>query len=659
MGRFVINGTAEQRGADKIDPRLIDIMRAAAATSPYDVELFSGKRSDKGSRHGHGKAIDIVLRDPKTNAKIPNLGAGGNSFDAYQNFSFRARDAQQNRYPELGKSFRWGGFFGPSQKNPSGADLMYFDIKPGGAMAMGSWESGLNKRGGRFIASKGAGKTYSETGRVTGTMPETVLTGLINPTPPNREKGIDGNTLDVMARTILGEAEGEGYAGQVAVSNILNNRKNSPRYDDNIIDVALAPGQFSTHNSGEGGRNTSKFKQGGALYDQARAIAADTLSGRLKDPTLNATSYYALNAMKDKKEPYWANEENKHGTKQIGNHTFLVGNKPATHSLAKPAAPKTALAAIETIAPSQEKPKALAYTGPKKVPTRPNPRPSFEDQVREVASDLPIMQKYRLGQTVKHADATKERFADLGQSITSPVTGFANDLGGMISGLFANSGNEPTQTASSPQVSLPRPRPQAPRPKSQQSYGPAGMASAPQTPRRTGGSSQAQIPLTLPKSSPANLPLNTVRPTTNPRAVRQPNFLTPIPKVPTPRLQDQKLNPFQQVQSNVRRVTAPVRNVRHGIAGQVDGLKLAVMRMAQQQGQRAAGNRPSHTISLDRAASNGNIVGRNGYIYRGTPGNYRQVGKVDRDKAKMHSNRTEKPKGYRYMDGATGEWKTK
>jgi hypothetical protein len=179
MGSFTINGTAQARGAHRVDARLIDIIESTAAQSPYNVELFSGKRNGGGrSRHDHGKAIDIVLVEPKTGRKVPNLGAGGTAFQAYEQFAHQARAIQTKKYPKLNSAFRWGGYFGPtSGLNPTGADLMHFDIKRGGAMSRGSWEGGLNATGKREVANLGSGRTFSSTGRTKGVLPSRALIG--------------------------------------------------------------------------------------------------------------------------------------------------------------------------------------------------------------------------------------------------------------------------------------------------------------------------------------------------------------------------------------------------------------------------------------------------------------------------------------------------
>lgn len=166
MGTFSTGGN--YRAAD---PRLVAIAQAAAARSPYNVVLFSGERDgNSNSQHSGGNAVDLVLIDPQTGREIPNLGAGGDAFNAYQSFANTMRATQQEIAPELSNTFRWGGYFGPTGLNPTGLDLMHFDLGPTQNMALGTWDGGLNDRGRQFVAQAGTGQTYSASGRTTAPM---------------------------------------------------------------------------------------------------------------------------------------------------------------------------------------------------------------------------------------------------------------------------------------------------------------------------------------------------------------------------------------------------------------------------------------------------------------------------------------------------------
>jgi hypothetical protein len=156
---YTLAGTAKARGLGQVDPRLVEIIAAAAARSPYQVQIFSGKRfgSAGGSRHNTGNAIDIALIDPTTGQVIPNYKSS-TGFPIYAEFARIAREEQMRIAPDLADQFRWGGGF--SDKD---FDLMHFDLKPGGAMAYWSWEDGgkLTPAGERAVPKFGAGWIYA------------------------------------------------------------------------------------------------------------------------------------------------------------------------------------------------------------------------------------------------------------------------------------------------------------------------------------------------------------------------------------------------------------------------------------------------------------------------------------------------------------------
>ena len=157
MGTFSIGGNGTAEG---LDPVLLQIIQAGAASSPYNVELFSSVREeDDGSRHQHGNAVDIVLIDPATGEAIPNYNGGGAAFGAYEGFARIARQQQMRIAPDRAGNFRWGGYF-----RQGGTDSMHFDFHPTGSMAYGSWDGGLNEAGQRHVARLGGGQIYSSRG---------------------------------------------------------------------------------------------------------------------------------------------------------------------------------------------------------------------------------------------------------------------------------------------------------------------------------------------------------------------------------------------------------------------------------------------------------------------------------------------------------------
>lgn len=132
------------------------------------------------------------------------------------------------------------------------------------------------------------------------------------------------NDIDVLARTLWGEARGEGPAGQIAVAWAIRNRVNDGKakswWGEGYAGVCQAPYQFSCWNkndpnypylSGAKQIPTSQY----ALVMRAAKLVVD---GATPDPTGGATHYYAKSM---KTPPKWTV-----GAKQtviIGNHVFF------------------------------------------------------------------------------------------------------------------------------------------------------------------------------------------------------------------------------------------------------------------------------------------------------------------------------------------------
>ncbi|MCY1361298.1 spore cortex-lytic enzyme [compost metagenome] len=134
--------------------------------------------------------------------------------------------------------------------------------------------------------------------------------------------------IDVLARTIWGEARGEGKAGQIAVGWTIRNRVEMDLGKDGKPDwwgegyegVCRAPWQFSCWNKNDpnypylsGARQIPH-----AQYTLAREAAVAVIEGRQPDPTGSATHYYATTMPK---APAWAARAKR--TAKIGRHVFF------------------------------------------------------------------------------------------------------------------------------------------------------------------------------------------------------------------------------------------------------------------------------------------------------------------------------------------------
>lgn len=131
------------------------------------------------------------------------------------------------------------------------------------------------------------------------------------------KKGYDmtEDQADYMARTLYGEARGEGARGMQAVANVIMNRvKQGGWFGASVKDVVLKPKQFSCWNENDVNR-TIILNANSAQLATARNIAERVISGELPDITGGATHYHAKSIT-----PYWAKSLTKTAT--IGNHVF-------------------------------------------------------------------------------------------------------------------------------------------------------------------------------------------------------------------------------------------------------------------------------------------------------------------------------------------------
>ncbi|MGB0749716.1 MAG: cell wall hydrolase [Magnetospiraceae bacterium] len=128
---------------------------------------------------------------------------------------------------------------------------------------------------------------------------------------------VDNTAVDVVARTIWGEARSEGYDGMKAVANVIANRVASPSWwGSGWVSVCQKDRQFSCWNVGD--PNRPRLLAVTAEDDRFAAclnIASAAVSGHLPDITGGATHYHA-----DYVTPSWASSLTK--TVQIGRHIF-------------------------------------------------------------------------------------------------------------------------------------------------------------------------------------------------------------------------------------------------------------------------------------------------------------------------------------------------
>ena len=130
-------------------------------------------------------------------------------------------------------------------------------------------------------------------------------------------KQLDDRTLDILARTIWGEARGEPQLGQIAVAYVARNRAARPGWwGHDIISVCQAHDQFSCWRATDPNRpKLLGVTASDPVFVNILKMARKVLAGELPDPTMGATSYHTLDC-----HPGW--DAALQVTARIGNHIF-------------------------------------------------------------------------------------------------------------------------------------------------------------------------------------------------------------------------------------------------------------------------------------------------------------------------------------------------
>lgn len=121
----------------------------------------------------------------------------------------------------------------------------------------------------------------------------------------------DGLTnLEILACTLIGEAESMGEQGMTEVACVVLNRVREHWFAKGIRDACLRPRQFSCWNSGDNADRSRilEIAQNNPLYVpyvNAMRIAGDAIAGRITDCVNGAVSYF--NHLKA--NPDWALEK--------------------------------------------------------------------------------------------------------------------------------------------------------------------------------------------------------------------------------------------------------------------------------------------------------------------------------------------------------------
>lgn len=109
---------------------------------------------------------------------------------------------------------------------------------------------------------------------------------------------MDENEIDIFARTLYGEARGEGLLGIEAVANVILNRveisKTCPVWwGKNVTEVCLKPLQFSCWNPKDANfKKILSIDETDPVFHLCKRVAVRALTGFLTDITHGATHYH-------------------------------------------------------------------------------------------------------------------------------------------------------------------------------------------------------------------------------------------------------------------------------------------------------------------------------------------------------------------------------
>ena len=151
-----------------------------------------------------------------------------------------------------------------------------------------------------------------------------IVTEFINQPPAIKKPVIQPsfNDLEVVAKTIWGEARGEGFTGMQAVGNVILNRSNEGGWwGSHPGDVCMKPEQFSCWNKND--PNYPKLLKVGnedPAYRAAESIANSVLCNNLEDLTGGADSYQVIGT-----NAVWSRGLTP--VKTIGHHEFYITRK--------------------------------------------------------------------------------------------------------------------------------------------------------------------------------------------------------------------------------------------------------------------------------------------------------------------------------------------
>ncbi len=129
------------------------------------------------------------------------------------------------------------------------------------------------------------------------------LPGADSPIPPSAGPETDEQAVDTLARTLWGEARGEGRTGMAAVACVVLNRvARGGWWGDTIVSVCRMPKQFSCWNAGTRSlQAVQAVTPADPAFGTAIEVARQAVDGRLADFTHGALHYHTVDV-----QPRWS-----------------------------------------------------------------------------------------------------------------------------------------------------------------------------------------------------------------------------------------------------------------------------------------------------------------------------------------------------------------
>lgn len=131
--------------------------------------------------------------------------------------------------------------------------------------------------------------------------------------------------IELLAKTVYGEARGVSFEGKIAVAHVVINRARKAGWwtrnedaipDDTIAAACIDPKQFSCWNDGDPNlRKISLIRRDDRVFQECEFAALGAILGHYPDPTSGSCHYHTSNVY-----PEWAIGHTSIGA--IGHHVF-------------------------------------------------------------------------------------------------------------------------------------------------------------------------------------------------------------------------------------------------------------------------------------------------------------------------------------------------